>query len=112
MLEYLLVLLVAGGVGYGVYWLALRWGPGAEPVVPADVGEWDGSEAPPDPMREEPAPRGAYVPIAAGPLSWQSRLSGILGLAVAVAVAAIGSAFALYAAGQLIARMLRSSAAG
>lgn len=112
MLGYLLVLLVAGGVGYGVYWLTLRWGVRAEPSVPADVGEWKGTDPSPEPFLRDDPPAGAYLPVSAGGLSWQSRLSGVLGLAIAVAVAAVGSAFALYMVGHLIARMLQSSAAG
>lgn len=111
MLGYLLVLLVAGGVGYAVYWLTLRWGVRIEPEVPADVGEWKGTDRPPEPFLRDEQPD-AYLPVSAGRLSWQSRLSGVLGLAIAVAVAAVGSAFALYAVGHLIARMLQSSAAG
>jgi hypothetical protein len=111
MLGYALVLLIAGGVGWGVYWLTLRWGIRTEPAVPADVGEWKGTDPSPDPFVEAP-PGGAYLPVAAGQPSWQSRLSGVLGLVIAVAVAAVGSAFALYTVGRLIARMLQASATG
>jgi len=109
MLGYLVVLLIAGGVGWAVYWLTLRWGSRPGPAVPPDVVEWSDATppAPPD------APLGgAYLSGTATRPSWQTRLSGVLGLAIAVAVAAVGSAFALYTVGRLIARMLQSGAGG
>lgn len=112
MLGYLLVLLIAGAVGWGVYWLTLRWGVRNQPTVPADVGEWKSADPGPEPFMTAAPPGGAYLPVATGQPSWQTRLSGVLGLAIAVAVAAIGSAFALYTVGRLIAQMLKSSAAG
>jgi hypothetical protein len=119
MLAYILVLLIAVAVGYGVYWLALHWGLSAEPSVPTDVGEWKGTEpapAPPEygsiPLHDEDDEPAAYLPIARGRLSWQSRMGGVLGLAVAVTVAAIASALSLYALGQMIAHLLKSASSG
>lgn len=118
MLAYILVLLIAVAVGYGVYWLALHWGLSAEPSVPADVGEWRGTEPPAPveyggiPLHEEEDEPAAYLPIARGRLSWQSRMGGILGLAVAVTVAAIASALTLYALGQMVVHLLKSASSG
>jgi hypothetical protein len=119
MLSYMLVLLIAAGVGWGVYWLTLRYAETHQPDVPEDVNEWTETRPSPDDGGFVPEPDvpmfpggGAYVPVTQGRPSWQSRLSGVLGLAIAVTVAAISAAFALYSLGHLVARLLQSASSG
>ena len=119
MLSYVLVLLIAGGVGWSVYWLTMRYAEAHQPEVPEDVREWtetsasaeDGGFTPESDGPMFPS-GGAYVPVTQSRPSWQSRLSGLLGLAIAVTVAAISSAVALYSLGHLIARLLQSASSG
>ena len=119
MLSYVLVLLIAGGVGWSVYWLTMRYAEAHQPEIPADVREWTETTPSPDDggfgqESEVPMfpPAGAYVPLTRSRPSWQSRLSGVLGLAIAVTVAAISAAFALYSLGHLVARLLQSASSG
>ena len=119
MLSYVLVLLIAGGVGWSVYWLTMRYAEAHQPEVPEDVREWTETSASADdggfaPESEGPMfpPGGAYVPVTQSRPYWQSRLSGLLGLAIAVTVAAISSAVALYSLGHLVARLLQSASSG
>lgn len=110
---YVVVLVLAVGVGAAVYWISMRWGPGAPP----DVEEWKGTEPVAGGAALEagavpvPPNGGSYIPVTPGRPSWQSRLGGVMGLVLAVSVAAIVLALALYEAGSLIARLM-SDASG
>jgi hypothetical protein len=46
------------------------------------------------------------IPVVATPRSWQARLSGALGLVVAIGIGAIAIALTLYGIGMLIARLV------
>jgi hypothetical protein len=118
MLRTILVLLIACAVGTFVYWLTLRLGLGHAPEVPGDVQEWQGTQSGPEPMSSIPVeaydapqspPGGAYLPVTPGRPSWQSRMGGLMGLVIAVILAAGAGAFALYAVGHLIGQLLRSA---
>jgi len=82
-MAYAFVFLLAVGVGVGVYITTVRSGGSvaagfsgaAEPV-------------PPDP--------GLYVPVTPAKPDWQSRLTGFLGLVIAVVTGAVLLAFTLY----------------
>ena len=102
------VVVVALGVaaGVAVYVASMRW---ARPV-PASNGDGFLPEEPSAPPESAPpagapaatAPAGAYVPLAPGRRSVQTRLLGMLGIAVLVPIAAITFALAVYAAGRVI----------
>jgi hypothetical protein len=118
---YLVVAVAAAVVGWAVYRLVLRFGPG-EPMpamgpsaaagIPSDVEEWRGGENQGVDERSEIPVDGAYVPIAPSTPSWQSRAAGLMGLVISVVVAAVTLAFALYSVGHLIARLMSSAASG
>ena len=59
---------------------------------------------------------GAYVPLAPGRRSPQTRLLGLLGIAVLVPIAAVAFAVAVYGVGRLIvetiARLIEHAGAG
>jgi hypothetical protein len=102
MLSYIMVLLIAVGVGIAVYLVVLRLGANDGP--PADVGEWR-ETAPPPPAQ----PEGSYVPVAPSSPSWHSRVGGVMGLVIAVTVAALGIAFGLYLVGHMVAHLVHSA---
>ncbi len=122
MLGTILVLLIAGAVGVGVYVLTLRLGVRREPEIPADVKEWQGGQPEVDPMTSamiEPDETraglpgmGAYLPVTASRPSWQSRIGGLMGLVIAVIVAAAAAAFGIYSLGHLVGRLLQHAASG
>jgi hypothetical protein len=107
MLGYIMVLLIAAVVGIAVYLMVLRLGvdsgPPAEVGAPSDVGEWR-ETAPPPPAQ----PEGSFVPVAPSSPSWHSRVGGVMGLVIAVTVAALGIAFGLYLAGHMVAHLVHS----
>jgi hypothetical protein len=83
-MAYAFVFLVAVGVAVAVYVTTVRGGqPIADGFGPeaATPGSGDG---------------GTYVPVTATRPDWQSRLTGFLGLLIAVVVAAIVVAASLY----------------
>lgn len=125
---YVIVVLLAALAGGLVYWASMRFSDGADapagdgPVSVADEptpergGESsDAAGAALDTGTEieaadeaspSPAPGTAYIPVLRTRGSWQGRLGGIMGLVIAVAVAAATIAFALYEAGHFISKML------
>ena len=112
MLGYLLVVLIAVAAGYGVYVLAMQ--VGAPPPKTHDVDEWkggSGTRAAPEPEPEEAPIQPGYAPVAPPETtSWHSRLNGTLGLVVAVSLAAVTLAIAIYQVGHLIARLMSQAA--
>jgi len=82
--------------------VGVRGGP------PADAGEWQGGTAgaggPPTAMQP-----GSYVPVTPSEPSWHSRMGGVMGLVIAVTIAALGIAFALYMVGQTIVHLIHSA---
>jgi hypothetical protein len=113
LLGYIVVVLVALGVGAGVYRFSMDFGAARDASV---VEEWKDDPAPSaggfGAGGEVPAsPSGrSYIPIAPGRPSWQSRLGGVMGLVVAVSLAAAALALGLYEIGSLIARLLSNAA--
>ncbi len=110
---YVLVLVLAVGVGAAVYQISMRWGPGAPP----DVEEWRGTEPASGALTSGsgstlpgPPDGGSYIPVSPGRPSWQSRLGGVMGLVLAVTVAAVVLALTLYELGSFISRLLSSAA--
>lgn len=129
VLGTLVVLALATAVGVLVYRLtagdeepaagAGKFGPDAG----ADVAEWRGRDAEAasssggaargTATEVEPRPTvpEGYIPVAPGGPSWNSRLGGLMGLVIAVVAGAITLALALYALGELIARLVSSAGA-
>jgi hypothetical protein len=99
---YLIVLLVAAAVGGAVYYLTIRRG-----VIP--VGGFGGEPASPSsaPLAP-PRPPGpsTYVSVIASKPDWQSRMTGILGLAVAVVVGAVALAGSIYLSASWLVRLI------
>lgn len=116
-MAYVIVLIVALVAGALVYWLTLRAG-GAEPAVASA----DGGGFLPDAPIEEGGYRYAtsfassmadgrtYVPVGIDRRSWQTRTVGVLGLLIAITLAAALLAFSLYQGGSLVARLISNYA--
>lgn len=98
---YLFVFLIAAGVGVAVYAVTLRDG------ARAGAGMEPGSVASSVPERQ-----GASVPVTAWGPDWQSRLTGLLGLAVAVIVGAAALALLTYSGFSMLFKLLGNVAGG
>jgi hypothetical protein len=126
-LGYVIVVLLAALVGGLVYWASMRYSGDAD--APRDEGsardathsETDGGgflegahaaapEDAGDDAPSDPTPGTTYIPVLRSRGSWQGRLSGVMGLVIAVAVAAAAAAFVLYEAGHVISRLLTGAA--
>jgi hypothetical protein len=110
MLGYVLVVLIAVGAGYGVYSLAMQ--VGAPPPKTRDVDDWKGAGTRfPQPDSEDASVQPGYAPVAPPDApSWHSRLNGTLGLVLAVSLAALTLAIAIYQVGHLIVRLMSQAA--
>jgi len=110
MLGYVLVVLIAAGAGYGVYFIAMQ--VGAPPRPTRDVEEWKGTGTSHEESLEElPMEGGAYAPVAPPDVpSWHSRLNGAVGLLLAVSLAAATLAIAIYQLGHFFARLMSKAA--
>jgi hypothetical protein len=98
---YVYIFMAALATGALVFWLTLRAaGQDARPA-PAD-----GDGFLPEPPGATPQPDGVYVPIGSDRRSWQTRVTGLLGLLILVSLAAATLAFSLYQAGSWIAELL------
>lgn len=104
-MAYMIVFLAALAAGGLTYWLTLR-APGTEPADLTNDG--DGFLPNPKPTSNPIVAAGesAYVPLASDRRSWQTRVVGLLGLAIAVTLAAALLAFSLYQGGAMIARLV------
>jgi hypothetical protein len=96
---YLLVFMVALAVGAAVFVLSVREPP------ETDGGFGQESSLPPP-----PAAGTTYVPVTTSAPDWQTRLQGLLGLAISVVLAALGLAVAVYFVGSAIAHAVSSTA--
>jgi hypothetical protein len=103
--DVIVVLMLGVAAGVGVYAASMRWDRPAgdmhgEGFLPEDERlqrEAIGATA------ESPAGAGgAYVPLAPGRRSVQTRLLGLLGIAVLVPIAAVTFAVAVYWVGRMI----------
>ena len=118
-MAYVIVFLAALVTGALVYWLTLRAGR----LEPVDASAEGGGGFLPDP----PDAAGGYsyattyasttqqdgrtfVPIGMDRRSWQTRTVGVLGLLIAVTLAAALLAFSLYQGGSVVARLLNDYA--
>jgi hypothetical protein len=105
-MAYVIVFAAALVTGALVFWLTLRAGR----ANLADVEYGDGflPEALAGPAGSPGT--GAYVPLGADRRSWQTRTVGVLGLLIAISLAAALLALALYQAGSAIAEMINDFA--
>ena len=96
-MEYALVFLAALLVGAIVYWVTLR----QEQRQPADEVDYgvpaEGTPPPP------PSSSGTvYVPVTPAATTWETRVSGVVGIVVIVTLSAAVLALALYLGGAFI----------
>jgi hypothetical protein len=117
-MAYMIVFLVALVSGALVYWLTLRAGR----VEPAATATEEGSGFLPDPPPEGGGYSYAssfatsvqdgrtFVPVGVDRRSWQTRTVGVLGLLIAVTLAAALLAFSLYQGGSLVAKLINDYA--
>lgn len=117
-MAYMIVFLAALVSGALVYWLTLRAGR----AEPAEVAADGGGGFLPEPPPEEGGYRYAssyatsaqdgrtFVPITVDRRSWQTRTVGVLGLLIAVTLAAALLAFSLYQGGTLVAKLINDYA--
>jgi hypothetical protein len=96
---YLFVFLIAAAVGVAVYAITLR---SDAPLTSAGSAPDPGTAAPP----------GDYVTVTGWRPDWQSRLTGLLGLLLAVILGAAAIAVSLYLGGSFVARLLDGAAKG
>lgn len=109
MLGYVLVVVIAVGAGFGVYFVAMQ--VGAPPRPTRDVDEWKGTGTPRPEPPEEIATESGYAPVAPPDVpSWHSRLNGTVGLVLAISLAAVTLAIAIYQVGHLVARLMSQAA--
>ncbi len=98
-MAYVIVLLVAAAVGGGVYYLSIQRGvipfPGFQTEAPA-----------PAPSPSGPPTGSSYVSVTAAKSDWQSRMTGVLGLAVTVVVGAVALAGSVYLGMSWIVRLI------
>jgi hypothetical protein len=106
-MEYLLVFLAALLVGAIVYWLTLR--QEASQAAPPDEGEWAGAadEAPPPPVTTSST---VYIPLMPASRTWETRVSGLVGIVVLVTLSAAALAFALYLGGSFVVELFGNAA--
>ena len=116
-MAYVIVFLAALVTGALVYWLTLRAGR----VEPFDMSTDGGAgflPEPPDASGYSYATSYAasvqdgrtYVPIGMDRHSWQTRTVGVLGLLIAVTLAAALLAFSLFQGGSLVAKLINDYA--
>ena len=95
-MAYVFVFVVAVAVGVGVYVTTVRASrPGAEGFGPSAEGASPES--------------GTYVPVTPVRPDWQSRLTGFLGLVIAVVVGAVALAVTVYAGVETLVRLVSGS---
>ena len=105
-MAYVMVFFAALASGALVFWLTLRAGR-------TDIdGSNDSDGFLPDLSVDHPyAVDGAvYVPVGSDRRSWQTRTVGVLGLLIAITLAAALLAFSLYQVGSVIAKLLSKAA--
>lgn len=104
-MAYMMVFLVAVAVGAAVYVVTVREGLGARMfsgLTGAEAGALGGGDA----AAAAAGQAGAYVRVSAMRPDWQTRLTGFLGLIVAVVVGAVVIAVSLYVAFSWLAHLL------
>lgn len=103
-MPYLIVLAIAAGIGIAVYYVSLRDEGTIGSLIGTGPDEVTGAKG--------EGPQGAYVSVAPGRSDWQTRLTGLAGLLVAVLVGAALLAFTLYASVSSVVRLFDGVASG
>jgi hypothetical protein len=101
--DVVVVLVLGVAAGVGVYFASMRWDPTAsarpgEGFLPEEERMQQDALA----ATAQAGSRGAYVPLAPGRRSPQTRLLGLLGIVVLVPIAAVSFAIAVYGVGRVI----------
>jgi hypothetical protein len=101
--DVVVVLVLGVAAGVGVYFASMRWDR------PASATGGDGFLPEEERMQRdalatsgESGPQAAYVPLAPGRRSPQTRLLGLLGIIVLVPIAAVSFAIAVYGLGRVV----------
>lgn len=107
-MEYALVFLAALLVGAIVYWVTLRQEERG-PAAPGDEPEWTAAAegAPPAPVATAST---VYVPLTSASRSWETRVSGLVGILVLVTLTAAALALALYLGGSFVVQLFGEAA--
>jgi len=105
-MAYVMVFFAALASGALVFWLTLRAGTSDA----SGTADGDGflPDLSPDPRYT--ADGAVYVPVGSDQRSWQTRTVGILGLLIAITLAAALLAFSLYQVGSVLAKLLNKAA--
>jgi hypothetical protein len=106
-MAYVIVFAAALVTGALVFWLTLRAGR-ANATFDGNDGDGFLPEALAGPAGSPGT--GTYVPLGADRRSWQTRTVGVLGLLIAISLAAALLALAFYQAGSAIAKMINDYA--
>ena len=104
-MDIVVVLILGAAAGLGVYVVSMRWDRPASPMsgegfLPEE--ERMQSDALQAATESSAYLAGAYVPLAPGRRSAQTRLLGLLGIVVLVPLAAVSFAVAVYAVGRVV----------
>jgi hypothetical protein len=102
-MAYLLVLVVAAAVGAAAFRATLR--EGAAPTAAARAGSTQPVGVPVS------SPEQSYVPVTDFRSTWESRLTGALGLVIAVIVGAVALALGTYLGVLFLVKLLDRSVA-
>ena len=103
-MDVVVVLMVGIAAGVGVYLAAMHWDPPAT-AMPGEGFLPEEEERQREALAADAAVRatgGAYVPLASGRRSPQTRLLGLLGIVVLVPIAAVAFAVAVYGVGRVV----------
>ena len=102
-MDVVVVLVLGVAAGVGVYFASMRWERTAS-ALPGEgfLPEEERMQREALAASAEAGPRGAYVPLAPGRRSPQTRLLGVLGIVVLVPIAAVSFAIAVYGVGRVI----------
>ena len=97
-MAYLLVVLVAAAVGAAAYLMTLRQGAAHAAAGPPRASQPVGVPV--------PGSGQTYVTVTDTRLDWESRLTGALGLVIAVIAGAAALAFTTYAGASLLVKLV------
>lgn len=95
---YLLVVLVAAAVGAAAYLMTLRQGAAHAAAGPPRANQPVGVPV--------PGSGQTYLTVTHTRLDWESRLTGALGLVIAVIAGAAALAFSVYAGASLLVKLI------
>lgn len=103
-MAYLLVVLVAAAVGAAAFRATLH-----QSAAPTAAGRHRGTQPVGVPVPGGPSSERSYVPVADIRASWESRLTGALGLVIAIIVGAVSLALGAYLGISFLVRLIDRS---